>query len=402
MSARYEYRGIDLEGRIRHGVAVADDEQGLDSDLRARGIWVLEAFQRPERPRRRTVGSGMRRADLVTFCASMRFQAEAGIPLVQALEGFVEESGRSPLVRVVTEIRQQVEGGQTLSMAMESWSGIFPRELVQLVRVGEACGSLPEAFAEGQRHLVWTGRLLAEVRQATLHPLVVLGAATLFLGVLLTQVVPRLMDLLMAARIPLPGPTRFLVTLSSMGREHGGWILGLLVGVATMGSCLHRTSPEFRRNCDRFLFRCPVIGPVVHLLVTTRFAHNLGLLYRGGVPLPSALEQVAGVSGGPWVEEMIHAVKERLVAGETLSVAMRGSGLFPALMVRLVACGERTGRLDAALSLATSHHQDLLAQRIQGLTGMIEPILILTLVGMVGFIAVAMILPILSLLQSVR
>ncbi len=402
MSASYTYRGVDLKGRIRWGVATAVDEQGLDSDLRARGIWLLEAFPRPERSGRTPRGSKVRRAELITFCASMRFQAEAGIPLVQALDGFAGESGRCPLGRIVSEVRHRVEGGQTLSVAMESWSRVFPRELVQLIRVGEACGSLPEAFAEGQRHLAWTDRLLAEVRQATLHPLLVLGAATLFVGVLLTQVVPRLMDLLVAARLPLPGPTRVLMTVSSMGRAYGGWIVAVLIGAGTLGSSLHRISPRFRRTWDRVGLRCPIVGPVAHLLVATRFAHNLGLLYRGGVPLPSALDQVAGVCGGLWVQEVVRSFKGRVLAGEPLSVAMGGSGLFPALMVRLVACGERTGRLDEALSLAAAHHQDLLGQRVKGLTGVLEPVLILALVGIVGFIAMAMILPVLSLLQSVR
>lgn len=332
----------------------------------------------------------------------MRFQAEAGIPLVQALAGFAQESGRCPLGAIVSEVRQRVEGGQSLSVAMESSTKVFPRELVQLIRVGEACGSLPEAFAQGQRHLAWMERLLADVRQATLHPLLVLAAATLFVGVLLTEVVPRLMDLLVAARLPLPGPTRILMVLSSAGRQSAGWIASAFVAtVATVGG-LHRISPGFGRACDRVRLRCPVVGPVVHLLVATRFAHNLSLLYRGGVPIPSALEQVAGVCGGPWVEEVVRSFKDRVLAGETLSAAMGGSGLFPGLMVRLVACGERTGRLDEALSLAASHHQELLGQRVKGLTGVLEPVLILTLVGVVGFIAVAMILPILSLLQSVR
>jgi type II secretory pathway component PulF len=332
----------------------------------------------------------------------MRFQAEAGIPLVQALDGFVLESKGCPLALIITEVRQRVEGGQPLSVAMEAWPRVFPRELVQLIRVGEGCGSLPEAFGEGQRHLAWTEKLVSDVKQATLHPLLVMGSATLFLAVLLTQVVPRLMDLLVAARLPLPGPTRVLMALSSVARNHGVGIAVAILAPLVLGALLHRISPEFRRVSDRLRMRFPVVGPVLNLVVTTRFAHNLGLLYRGGVPLPAALDLVAGVAGGPWVDESIRSFKARVLAGETLSEAMGRVGLFPSLMVRLVACGERTGRLDEALSLSASHYQQLLAQRVKALTGALEPVLILALVAVVGFIAVAMILPILSLLQAVR
>ena len=402
MSVQYRFRGVDTRGRIHRGIGTAPDERALESDLLTRGVWLLEASPEIEKPRRLRRGMRVRRSDLIAFCASMRFQAEAGIPLVQALEGFALESGGSPLGRIVTEIRKKVEGGQMLSGALESWPRVFPRELVQLVRVGEGCGSLPEAFGEGQRHLVWTQRLVSDVKQATLHPLLVLGAATLFLGVLMTQVVPRLMDLLLAARLPLPGPTRILLLLSSAARDYGSGIAMAIVGTLLLGVLLHRTSPEFRRASNRLWMRCPVVGPVLTLMVATRFAHNLGLLYRGGVPLPSALELVAGVAGGHWVDEIIRSFKTRVLAGEPLSEAMASVGLFPTLLVRLVASGERTGRLDEALTLCATHHQELLGQHVKALTGALEPVLILSLVVIVGFIAVAMILPILSLLQAVR
>lgn len=402
MSVQYRFRGVDTRGRIHRGIGTAPDERALESELRTRGVWLLEASPEIEKTRRLRRGMRVRRLDLIAFCASMRFQAEAGIPLVQALEGFALESGGSPLGCIVTEIRKQVEGGQMLSAALESWPRVFPRELVQLVRVGEGCGSLPEAFGEGQRHLAWMQRLVSDVKQATLHPLLVLGAATLFLGVLMTQVVPRLMDLLLAARLPLPGPTRILLLLSSAARDYGSGIAMAILGTLVLVVLLHRTSPGFRRASDRLWMRCPVVGPVLTLMVATRFAHNLGLLYRGGVPLPSALELVAGVAGGPWVDEIIRSLKTRVLAGEPLSEAMARVGLFPTLLVRLVASGERTGRLEEALTLCATHHQELLGQHVKALTGALEPVLILSLVVIVGFIAVAMILPILSLLQSVR
>ena len=402
MSAHFEFRGVDLRGKIHQGTGTAADERALESDLRARGIWLLEASLKVEKPRRGTHGTRVRRVDLITFCASMRFQIEAGIPLVQALDGFALESKGCPLSGIITEVRQRVEAGQMFSVALETWPRVFPRELIQLIRVGEGCGSLPEAFGEGQRHLAWTERVVSDVRQATLHPLLVLGAATLFLGVLMTQVVPRLMDLLLAARLPLPGPTRILLTLSTAARNHGIGIAVAALGGIVLVALLHRVSPRFRRTSDRLRMRLPVVGLMLNLMVTTRFAHNLGLLYRGGVPLPAALDLVAGVAGGPWVDETIRSFKARVLAGEALSEAMGRAGLFPSLMIRLVACGERTGRLDEALALGASHYQELLGQRVKALTGALEPVLILTLVAIVGFVAVAMILPILSLLQSVR
>ena len=402
MSTEYTFRGVDVAGRIHRGTRTALDERALESDLRDRGIWILKATPKAEKRRRAPRPGAVRREDLIAFCASMRFQAEAGIPLVQALDGFALESTGSPLGPILREVRERVEGGQTLSMSLESWPKVFPRELIQLVRVGEGCGSLPEAFGEGQRHLEWMERLVRDVRQATLHPLLVLCVATLFVGVLMTQVVPRLMDLLIAARLPLPGPTRVLWILSGAARDHAFFGLLMLSGMALLGIVLHRSSKTFRRSLDRVRMRCPVLGPVLTLMVTTRFAHNLGLLYRGGVPLPAALDLVAGVSGGPWVDELIRSFKARVLAGDSLSEAMGRSELFPPLLVRLVASGERTGRLDQALSLCATHHEQLLGQRVKALTGALEPVLILGLVAIVGFIAVAMILPVLSLLQSVR
>lgn len=396
------YQGVDARGRSRSGRLRVADEATLEESLRAGGVWLVTArAELPETASRFRVFRAGRR-ELINFCTLMEFLTRVGMPLVQALALAAQDSERPAWTRLVLDLKQSLEAGLPLAAAMERHSATFPPEFTNLIRAGEASGSVPEAFAELKRHLEWQDQVVADVRQATLYPMAVLITAAVFVVVIFTLVVPKFVALLALVKVALPWPTRVVFAISDAIRSVGWPGLVLLAGGGAALVWLRRTNDRVAVACERALLWVPVWGALLRLLVAGRFARNLALLYRNGVALLPALRLVQDLMGSRTAARATEDVGRRIEAGATLSEALEVHEVFPPLLVRLVRVGERTGQLDETLEKVASYYLQLVPQRVRRLLGLLEPVLILSLVGLVGFIALAVYLPILSLLQNLR
>lgn len=395
----YRYRGVDVQGRRRTGQVRASSEAEVEQTLRTGGIWLLEVHPDtlPGSKRRKNVR--VRRQELSQFCAQMEFLTRVGVPLVQGLELTARDGERRNWSALLLDLKQSLEAGMPLAAAMETRPDVFRPEFTQLIRAGEASGSLPDAFAELRKHLEWQEQIAAEVRQATLYPLTVLAAAVIFVGVLFTVVVPKFVALLSLVKVPLPLPTRIVFGLSSGFRSTGALIPALPALALAAAVALRGRNARFALACERAALRLPVWGELLQLLIVGRFARSLAVLYRNGVSLLPALDLVRDLLGSRVAAAAVRDATRRIESGEPLSDALAAQPIFPPLLVRLTRVGERTGQLDQTLENVAKYYLDLVPQRVRRLLGLLEPALILGLVGLVGFVALAVYLPILSLIQ---
>jgi len=398
----YLYRGVDARGRARSGRMLAPDESVLEERLQADGVWLIQARPAPSRDAGRNRGVRINRRELAQFCASLEFLTRVGVPIAQALDLAGQDTGRSAWSRIYTDLRRDVESGLSLADAMERQPRVFRPAMARLIRAGEASGSVPEAFAESRRHLEWQEQVAGELRQATAYPLTVLAVAAVFVAVIFTLVVPKFVALLAVAKAPLPWPTRAVFGLSDAVRAWGPVTLAAAVPLGIALAWLHRRHEGFAAACERLALRIPLWGALFQGLIAGRFARNLAVLYRNGVALLPALRLVQDLLGSRLASRATADAGRRIEAGEALSDALAAQRLFPPLLVRLVRVGERTGQLDATLEQVAGHYLDQVPKRVKQLLGLLEPALILGLVGLVGFIALAVYLPILSLLQKLR
>ncbi|MCW5557154.1 MAG: type II secretion system F family protein [Verrucomicrobiae bacterium] len=398
----YLYRGVDARGRTRSGRMTVSDESALEDRLHADGIWLLQARTAPARDGARARGARVNRRELVQFCALLEFLTRVGIPIAQALDLAAQDTGRAAWSRLYADLRRDVEAGLPLADAMERQPRVFRPAMAQLIRAGEASGSVAEAFAESRRHLEWQEQVAGELRQATAYPLTVLVVAAMFIAVIFTLVVPKFVALLAVAKAPLPWPTRAVFGLSDAARAWGPLALAVAAPLGIAGVWLHGHHGGFAAGCERLALRIPLWGDLFQGLLAGRFARNLAVLYRNGVALLPALRLVQDLLGSRLAARATADMGRRIEAGETLSDALAAQRLYPPLLVRLVRVGERTGQLDATLEQAAAHYLDQVPKRVKRLLGLLEPALILGLVGLVGFIALAVYLPILSLLQKLR
>lgn len=402
---QFSYVGVDSIGRRVTGKMMAPDEAGLEVRLRTAGLWLVEA--RPDKKSKGAIAGASRparsgsRRELIHFCVLMSFQLKVGIPMVTALQVASDDCENPRFRFAIDQLRAEVEAGSMLHEAMAKHPA-FSKQFSSLVRAGEKSGTLPEAFIELRRYLEWQEQILSDVRQATIYPAIVFFVVCLFVMILFTFVVPRFVTLLTQVNVALPLPTRIVFGVSDFAKSTW-WLWLTLVNVVPIGIIIgKRTSKAFAIAYNKFLFRLPLFGPLNHMLGISRFSQNLAVLYRAGIGIVDALKLTEDLVGSPWLASVIREVAGRVETGETVSEAMHRYPVFPGLLHRMVVMGEKTGNLDNALENVAQYYNLIVPRKIKQIFSVAEPALILFLVVVVGFVALAIFMPILGMLGAIN
>ena len=321
---------------------------------------------------------------------------KAGMPLLRALRTIAEQLPPGVGRHMFTQIASDVESGTKLSEALARHPAAFPFFYVNMVRAGEVGGLLEEILRRLTDLLEKQQRIQQRVRGALMYPAFVMCAAVGILGILMAFVVPTFMGMFSELGSNLPLPTQILVWTCDQLR-HWWWLIAL--GVVGMIAALRsiRQTPAGRRMFDRAALHAPVFGSLLSKLLIGRFARTLGTLLSSGVPILAALETVRATITNSIIDDALAEVVRSLKAGESLAKPIERSGVFPPLVSRMVALGEETGQLDRMLVQVADSYEEEVDITLSGLTQLLEPMLIVFVGGIVGFIVVAMFLPLLSL-----
>lgn len=336
------------------------------------------------------------RSQLVLATRQLATLVKAGMPLLRALHTVSDQLEAGPLRRVFVAVARDVESGVKLSEALSRHPTWFPAFYVNMVRAGEVGGLLDEILKRLAELLEKQARLKSRVKSALMYPAFVMVAAVGILLVLMAFVVPTFMGMFQELGSELPLPTRLLVGACTAVRRWWWVVLLGIAGGAAGFQALLRT-PSGRRLADRVALRAPLIGSLVERLLIARFARTLGTLLSSGVPMLSALETVRATVTNQVIDDALQDVERSLKAGESLARPMELSDVFPPLVTRMVALGEETGQLDQMLMQVADSYEDEVDVQLAGLTQLLEPMLILFVGGVVGFIVIAMFLPLMSL-----
>lgn len=342
---------------------------------------------------------GIRRSGksyLVLSTRQLATLVKAGMPLLRALRTVTDQLDFGTLKDVFALISTDVESGIKLSEALASHPRFFPPFYVNMVRAGEVGGLLDEILKRLADLLEKQARLRQRVKSALMYPAFVLFAAVSILIILMAFVVPTFMGMFTELGSALPLPTRILVASCTAVRQWWWVVLMVLGGLFFLLKGFART-PTGRRAVDRFLISAPVTGSLTERLLIARFARTFGTLIASGVPLLSALETVRATVTNAILEEALLEVEQSLKVGESLARPMELSAVFPPLVTRMVALGEETGQLDKMLMQVADSYEEEVDVQLSGLTQLLEPLLIVLVGGIVGFIVIAMFLPLISL-----
>ena len=318
------------------------------------------------------------------------------MPLLRALHTVSDQLDPGPLREVFSRVAHDVESGVKFSEALSSHPKWFPPFYVNMVRAGEIGGLLDEILKRLAELLEKQARLRERVKSALMYPAFVMVAAVGILTVLMAFVVPTFMGMFAELGSALPLPTRILVGACTLVRQWWWIVLAGLLGLGMFFRMFLKT-PAGRRMMDQVSLSAPVFGSLVERLLISRFARTLGTLIASGVPILSALETVRATVTNVVIDTALQDVERSLKVGESLARPMELSGVFPPLVTRMVALGEETGQLDRMLMQVADSYEEEVEVQLAGLTQLLEPLLIVFVGGVVGFIVIAMFLPLMSL-----
>lgn len=396
----FHYRAFNSVGETVQGAVEADSLSTLETRLRGLGMWLLDAREGgvSEAAIQRTSRMKVRNRDVIAFFVQMSLLLRSGITLPNALERLADDFSGTRMGTVVAGVAEQVTLGLALHKAMALYPRVFSSQVVAIVHAGEVSGRVPDVFENLRAYFEWLDDLLAEIRQALIYPLIVLTAATALIVLLFTLVVPQFVKLLEGLALEVPLLTRGVMAVSDVLVT--GWpvIVAVMVG-GPIALKLARRIPKFAIGFDRALMRLPVFGSLVAMFALSRFAHNMAMLYESGISLLKGLGICRGLVGNRAIEHALEEVEKGVLEGTPMSKGLAQHEVFPATLVTMIATGETSGNLDEALHNVSSYYNNLIPRRIKVVFAIFNPAMMLSLIGIVGVVALSVVLPILQLWQ---
>jgi type IV pilus assembly protein PilC len=393
------YKALTNSGTVEEGWMNAPSEIGVEEQLRRNGAFLITA---EERSRARKVTDGkIDRKELLAFLEYMAGSFTAGLPLLTTLDD-VPKRLRSPKLKViVNEIRFAVaEEGKSLSDAIAEHPRAFPQLFVSTIAAGEASGQLAFSMTQLVEYLDWQENISGSVRQAVMYPIVVLVAVAALIGGLVGFVFPRILPILEVRQVELPLPTMIIKVVSTFLNDNFAWLAIALVALSIAIAMFRRTE-RGRLITDQMILKIPGIGSLLLEVSMARVVTYLGLFYKTGVDLLQSLLLVENMATNKVVANVVRDARLAITSGETIAGAFGRSPLVPIVVMRSLALGETTGRLDEALDRAKLYYAREIPNVVRRMITLIQPLMILVLGGLVLLVALAIMLPILNIYNTI-
>jgi len=388
----FEWEARDKSGRIVRGELRAGGEAALKATLRRQGLVVTRV-----RKRRGGGGGSIRQKDIAVFTRQLSAMISAGVPLLQAFDIVSRGSPNARMARLLGDIRADVEAGNSLSAAFRKHPRHFDRLYCNLVEAGENGGILEPLLDRLATYQQKVLAIKAKVRSALMYPAAVVVVAFIVLAVIMVYVIPSFKDVFKSFGADLPAPTLAVIALSDFFVAHGPLLLLAAGGGGFALLQSWRRSERLQDAADRLLLRLPVFGELVRKSVVARWTRTLATMTAAGVPLVEALGSVAGASGNAVYASATEAIQREVSTGTSLTSAMRGTAVFPPMVLQMTAIGEESGSLEHMLGKAAEIIEEEVDEMVKGLSSLIEPMIIVFLGTLIGGIVVSMYLPIFKL-----
>jgi len=405
----YEYTALERSGKRVKGIIDADSALAARQELRGTGIFPVglnETSSKPDEASQdlRSVSTLFKRVKSGEFSAATRqlsILLGAGITLVESLDALISQISNPMLKKIMAEIKESVNQGNSLASSLAQHPKVFSEIYINMVRAGEASGSLDlvlDRLAEYSEH---QHALKGRFRAALAYPVFMFFIGTLILLLLLTFIVPNITKIFSEMHQTLPLPTIVLIGVSNFLKTYW-WLALIALGAIIMPAKKLLKTPKGRRLWDEVKLRIPSLGPINTKMAMARFGRTLGSLLKSGVPLISGLEIVRSIVGNTEIAEAVDNAIVQVEEGKGLSTPLAQSRWFPPIAVQMISAGERSGELDNMLKKIADIYEQEAESRIMAVTSMLEPVMILVMGLVVGFIVVSILLPIFEMNQMIR
>ena len=394
------YRAVNKNGETRDASLKAENEVSLEAELKAKGWWLIEVKKPLRQSKKKKVT--VNRRELIEFFNNMLIMTQAGITVSVAVEAQSEECENEGFRQVLSDMCMQLESGENLVDAMNRYPKIFPEQVRNLIKAGEFSGNLEDAFEALAKHLEWVDGLMNDIKQASIYPVLITFAVMGLIGLLFTFVVPRFKKIFDALRLELPAVTQSVIDLGEFAQNYWWLVIMIVISVVMILKVGPKFSPKFANTLDQIKLDLPVFGKLNSLIVMSRFTHNFSLLLRAGVPILDALKMCRGLVGNHIMATAILDAEEAVSEGKTVSDGLRGHTVVTPIVLRMMVVGEQTGRLDQSMSHISRRFDQEIPRTIKKVFAFMEPAIMLVLISVVGVVAMAIFLPLLSIMSGIH
>jgi type IV pilus assembly protein PilC len=390
----FQWEGMDKRGQRIKGRSLAPNEQALKSDLRRQGVVATRIKKQSQSFKS---GGKVNAQDVAIFSRQLATMLGAGIPLVQAFEIIGSGHDKPSMQKLILDIKADVEGGTSLHESLAKHPLYFDDLFVNLVEAGEQSGALESLLDKVATYKEKSEAVKKKVKKALFYPAAVLVVALVVSVILLIFVIPQFESLFKGFGADLPAFTQMVVNLSKFVQSEGIFIAIVVGGAGWTFMYFKKRSRKMREWLDRISLKLPIIGPILNKAAIARYARTLSTMFAAGVPLVEALESVAGACGNIVYEDGVMKMRDEVATGQRLQRAMENTGLFPNMVVQMIAVGEESGSLDAMSGKVATFYEEDVDAAVDSMSALLEPLIMAILGVLVGGMVIAMYLPIFKL-----
>lgn len=405
----FDYKGIEVaSGKSVKGYRDADSPKALRGLLRRDGILLTLAT--PENERKAKAQRDIQllafmyrpsSSDVAVMTRQLATLVRAGVPLVESIGALVDQVEKESLVRVLTALAEALKEGTAFATCLAQHPKVFPPLYVNMVAAGEASGTLETVLERLADFMESQARLKGKLVSALAYPVLMTLIATALVGALMVGVVPKVTSMFESLQQELPWYTSLLIFVSDMLAAYW-WLLFGSIGAGVYFFRRWRRTPKGRLTWDRFVLHVPIFGRLNLLVAVARFSRTLSTLLASGVALLSAMDIVKSVLGNAQLEAVVKDAISSIREGESIAEPLRRSGYFPPMVTHMIAVGERSGQLEQMLQNVSRTYEADIETKVTTLTSLLEPLIIVVMGGMVAFIAMAIIMPLVQMNQMVQ
>jgi type IV pilus assembly protein PilC len=406
--ATFAYVGRTRSGAVKKGELSAKTRDEAVDQLRKQSVVVTSLEEKKGGAggfdlSKISFGSGLTDKDLVVFTRQFGTMINAGLPLVQCLEILSTQSENKVLRETIGEVKTQVEAGSTFSDALRRHPRVFDDLYVNLVHAGEVGGLLDTILTRLAKYIEKAMKLKGQIKSAMIYPAAILGVAVVVIAVLMIWVIPifaKMFNELSGGKMGLPGPTQLVIDISNVFTSYW-WVMLIVIGATVFGMKKYYATSQGRMAIDKLLLKTPVFGDLIRKASVAKFTRTLGTLLASGVPLLDGMTICAKTAGNKVIEETLVNARLSIAGGKTIADPLAASGVFPKMVTHMIAVGESTGALDAMLGKIADFYEDEVDQAVASLTSLLEPSMMVFLGIVIGFIVIAMYLPIFKMSDAI-
>jgi general secretion pathway protein F len=406
--AVYEYRGLDPAGRDLKGIIDADSPRLARAKLRRSGIFpteiLIDRHMKKSGVEGVSIGALVSRISIQEISIMTRQMATlvgAGLPIVEALTALIDQTENVRLKKVITQVRESVNEGSSLADAMRRFPKVFSELYANMINAGESSGALDIVLKRLADFMENQVMLRNKVLATLTYPIILVLVGIAILSFLLVFVVPKVVRIFDDLQQALPIPTVILIAVTDFLGDYW-WVILVVVGGSILALRQYAATEKGHQNYNRMILRIPIMGKLLRIIVTTRFARTLAILLNSGIPLLQSMDIAKAVVNNVVISDAIESAKEGIREGESIAEPLRRSKVLPSMVTHMIAVGEKTGELEQMLFKVSEAYDNEVETTMSRMTSLLGPIVILVLGGVVLFIVLAILLPMFEMNQITR